>query len=162
MTYGYNITGGTNNDSDPYALLPITNTNTGYTIANLDLIDQVDFETISNVNKTSDSDAEYPGYTYLWVTGGTVNGITALGTGSTANPSGKLYIRYGSAGNWQTINWDTNYDVIVPRRIDYYSGTTKQILSTPFQFYFGLTAGKTGLDKFIDLFGPKGAFPTAD
>jgi hypothetical protein len=162
MTYGYNITGGTNNDSDPYVLLPITNTNTGLTISNLDLTDQVDFETISNANKTTDSDGEYPGYTYLWVTGGTVNGVTALGTGSTANPSGKLYIRYGAAGNWQTINWDTNFDVILPRRVDYYSGTTKQILSTPYQFYFGLTAGKTGLDKFIDLFGPKGAFPSAD
>jgi hypothetical protein len=163
MTYGYNITGGTNNDSDPYALLPITNTNTGLTIANLDLTDQVEFETISNANKTSDSDGEYPGYTYLWVTGGTVNGVKALGAHSgDTNASGVLYIRYGSAGNWQTINWDTNFDVILPRRVDYYSGTTKQILSTPFQFYFGLTAGKTGLDKFIDLFGPKGAFPSAE
>ena len=161
MTYAYNISGVPNNDSDPYALLPMTNTNDGLTISNLNLTDQVEFETIANVDKTSDSDFEYPGYTYLWVTGGTVNGITALGTGSTANPSGKLYIRYGSAGNWQTIDWDTNYDVILPKRVDYYNGN-KQILSTPFQFYFGLMAGKTGLDKFIDLFGPKGAFPPVE
>jgi hypothetical protein len=52
-------------------------------------------------------------------------------------------------------------DIILPYRKDYYDGN-KQILSTPFQFYFGLNAGKTGMDKFIDLFGPKGAFPTAE
>ena len=161
MTYAYNITGGTNNDSDPYVLLPMTNDNlNGVLISNLNLTNQVEFETISNLDKTTDLDNEYPGYTYLWVTGGTVNGITAIGSHSGDTlASGVLYIRYGEAGNWQTIsNWDTNYDVILPYRVDYYDGT-KQILSTPFQFYFGLMAGKTGLDKFIDLFGPKGAFP---
>ena len=59
---------------------------------------------------------------------------------------------------WQTISWNTGVDFILPKREDYYNGT-KQILSTPFQFYFGLKAGKTGLDKFMDQFGPKGAFP---
>jgi hypothetical protein len=162
MTYAYNITGVPNNDSDPYALLPMTNTNSGLTISNLNLTDQVEFETISNVDKTLLEDGEYPGFTYLWVTGGTVNGITALGSHSGDTlASGVLYIRWGGAGNWQTILWDTNFDVILPKRVDYYSGT-KQILSTPFQFYFGLMAGKTGLDKFIDLFGPKGAFPPAE
>jgi hypothetical protein len=45
--------------------------------------------------------------------------------------------------------------------MDYYSGN-KQILSTPFMFYFGLKAGKTGIDKFIKLFGDKGAFTSAE
>jgi hypothetical protein len=161
MTYAYNITGVPNNDSDPYALLPMTNTNDGLTISNLNLTDQVEFETISNVNKTLLEDGEYPGFTYLWVTGGTVNGVTGTTSPYDTIPSGKLYIRWGSAGNWQTIDWDGNFDVILPKRVDYYDGT-KQILSTPFQFYFGLIAGKTGLDKFIDLFGPKGAFPPAE
>ena len=172
MTYAYNITGLPNNDSDPYALLPMTNTNSGLTISNLNLTDQVEFETISNVDKTLLEDGEYPGFTYLWVTGGTVNGITALGSHSGDTlASGVLYIRVGPVGydspdgividGWQTILWDANFDVILPERYDYYSGT-KQILSTPFQFYFGLMAGKTGLDKFIDLFGPKGAFPPAE
>jgi hypothetical protein len=162
MTYAYNISGVPNNDSDPYALLPMTNTNDGLTISNLNLTDQVEFETISNVDKDSLQDDQYPGYTYLWVTGGTVNGVTALGSHSGDTlASGVLYIRYGAAGNWQTINWDTNFDVIIPKRVNYYNGR-KQILSTPFQFYFGLMAGKTGLDKFIDLFGPKGAFPPAE
>jgi hypothetical protein len=52
-------------------------------------------------------------------------------------------------------------DFIIRKTQDYYSGS-KQILSTPFLFYFGLRPGKTGLDKFIERFGPKGAFPSAE
>jgi hypothetical protein len=161
MTYGYNITGGTNNDSDQYVLLPMTDDFDGVTVSDINLTNQVEFETISNVDKTSLHDNEYPGYSYLWVKTGIVNGVNS-GTFNPTGATGTLYIRYGSAGNWFTIdNWDTNYDFILPKRENYYNGT-KQILSTPFQFYFGLTAGKTGLDKFIDLFGPKGAFPPAE
>jgi hypothetical protein len=29
-------------------------------------------------------------------------------------------------------------------------------------FYFGLKVGKTGLDKFVELFGDKGAFTSAE
>ena len=170
MTYGYNITGLPNNDSDQYALLPMTNNNSGLTISNLNITDQVEFETILNVDKGPLEDEEYPGFTYLYVTGGTVNGVTGLISPNDANGSGVLYIRVGPVGynsidgvvvnGWQTIQWNTNFDIILPERYDYYSGNNyRQILSTPFQFYFGLIAGKTGLDKFIDLFGPKGAFP---
>ena len=42
-----------------------------------------------------------------------------------------------------------------------YDGT-KQILSTPFLFYFGLRPGKTAIDKLIEKYGPKGAFPSAE
>ena len=86
----------------------------------------------------------------LYVTGGTEDNPT----------SGTLYTRYGDAGTWEPTPW-TNTTFIIKRTQDYYSGN-KQILSTPFQFYFGLNAGKTGMDKFIDLFGPKGAFPPAE
>ena len=159
MTYGYNITGGTNNDSDQYVLLPMTDNFDGVTISNINLTNSVEFETISKIDKSPDLDNEYPGYSYLWLKTGTINGVKS-GVFNPTGATGTLYIRYGNAGNWYTINnWDTNYDFILPKREDYYNGT-KQILSTPFQFYFGLIAGKTGLDKFIDLFGPKGAFPT--
>ena len=158
MTYGYSLVNG-DAITDKYLLLPMTNDSTGVTISNMNLTNQVEFETIANHDKTSDSDSEYPGYTYLWVTGGTVNGVTALGSHSgDTTASGVLYIRWGSAGNWETIQWNENVDAILPKRFNYYTGN-KQILSTPFQYYFGLIAGKTGLDKFIDLFGPKGAFP---
>ena len=35
-----------------------------------------------------------------------------------------------------------------------YSGS-KQVLSTPFLFYFGIAPGKTAFDKLIKYFGPK-------
>ena len=138
----------------------------------MNITNDVEFEIISNVPKTIYEDEEYPGFTYLYVTGGSINGVTALGPDNgDPYPSGLLYIRVGPVGynstdgvvvnGWQTIHWNSNFDVILPERKNYYDGT-KQILSTPFQFYFGLMAGKTGLDKFIDLFGPKGAFPSAE
>jgi hypothetical protein len=88
-------------------------------------------------------------------------------SGTVLNPtSGTLYTRRGPAGNdgvtgWASQAWDVNIDFIIRPTYDYYN-SNRQILSTPFQFYFGLKAGKTGLDKFIDLFGPKGAFPPAE
>jgi hypothetical protein len=66
-----------------------------------------------------------------------------------------------SAGTWNGIPWTTSTDFFIRRTQDYYNGT-KQILSTPFMFHFGLKPGKTGLDKFIDRFGPKGAFKSTD
>jgi hypothetical protein len=153
MTYGYTLTGGTNDSSDQYLLLPMTNTFSGLTISGMNLTNEIEFDVIYSGSSTgyTQYDSEYPGYTVLRVTGGTINDPT----------SGTLHIRYGTAGTWQTIPWNTGVDFILPQRQDYYNGD-KQILSTPFQFYFGLKAGKTGLDKFIDLFGPKGAFPPTE
>ena len=42
-----------------------------------------------------------------------------------------------------------------------YSGN-KQVLSTGFQFYFGLRPGNSSLDRLIKYYGPKGAFPPAE
>jgi hypothetical protein len=42
-----------------------------------------------------------------------------------------------------------------------YTGS-KQVLSTPFLFYFGLRPDKTSLDTLIKYYGPKGAFPSTD
>jgi hypothetical protein len=151
--YQYKFTGGTNDPSDEYLLLPMTNTFTGLTLTGMNITNEIEFDVIYSGSSTGykQYDSEYPGYTVLRVTGGTIDEPT----------SGTLFIRYGIAGTWQTIPWNTGVDFILPQRQDYYNGT-KQILSTPFQFYFGLKAGKTGLDKFIDLFGPKGAFPPTE
>jgi hypothetical protein len=75
--------------------------------------------------------------------------------------SGVLYTRYGNSGTWETQSWDYTDDFIIRRTQDYYNGNT-QILSTPFMFYFGLRVGKTGVDKFIQYFGDKGAFTSAE
>jgi hypothetical protein len=149
MTYGYSISGTPNDSSDKYLLLPITNTFSGLTITG-NVTNDVHYDEISTTDNHTSFDTQYPGFVYLYVTGGTVNTPTA----------GLIYTRYGSAGNWASTHWDTSIDIVLHRTQDYWG--TKQILSTPFLFYFGLKAGKTGIDKFIDLFGPKGAFPSSE
>lgn len=163
MTYGYTLTGSYSDPSDKYMLLPITKTNNGVVgSTNLNLTDDVDYDVVSTNSGYTVYNSEYPGFTYLYVTGGT----------ETVPTSGKLFVRYGNAGNdtsnpmtgatgWQVINWTDTTDLVIPRREDYYNGN-KQILSTPYQFYFGLLAGKSGMDKFIDLYGPKDAFTSED
>ncbi len=154
MTYGYSISGTPNDSSDRYLLLPITNNFSGLTITG-NVTTEVSFDVISAVDDHVNYDTQYPGFVYLYVTGGTVD--TPL--------SGIIYARYGSAGNWWSTPWDANsIDFILYKTEDYYyrPSNNKQILSTPFLFYFGLRPGKTGVDKFIDLFGPKGAFPTVE
>jgi hypothetical protein len=154
MTYGYTLSGSPNNETDQYILLPITNTFSGLTITGMNLTNIIEFDVVIQSGAThTEYNLEYPGFTVLKSSSTEVDNPT----------SGTLYIRYGAAGTdgidgWQIIPWNTGVDFILPQRQDYYNGT-KQILSTPFQFYFGLKAGKTGLDKFMDQFGPKGAFP---
>jgi hypothetical protein len=166
MTYGYSYTGTYDDPSDKYLLLPITYNFAGLTITG-NTTDQIEFDDVITGKTQSgtlipvgtllqDYNNQYPGYTVLAVTSGSILNPTA----------GTLYTRNGPAGNdgstgWSTQTWNINVDFIIRPTSDYYSNT-KQILSTPFQFYFGLKAGKTGLDKFIDLFGPKGAFPPAE
>ena len=172
MTYAYNINGAPNDSSDKYLLLPMTYTFSGLTI-NGDGTDQIDFD-IVDISKTGNTftkyGLEYPGFTYLYVTGFT-NQLLSGGSGqyTEAPTGGTLYTRVGPvSGNstyqgititngWHSQFWSSSIDYIIRPTFDYYSGN-RQILSTPFHFYFGLMAGKTGMDKFVDLFGPKGAF----
>lgn len=156
MTYGYVATGSYSDSSDKYLLLPITNNFSGLTITGLSVTETVEFDIISTTDNHSLFNNRYPGFSYLFAN-------------SETNPtSGTLYIRVGDAGNdgihgWYKIYpWNSGMDFILPQRQDYYGSNTKQILSTPFQFYFGLKAGKTGLDKFIDQYGPNGAFTSAE
>jgi hypothetical protein len=171
MTYGYNITGVPNDSSDKYLLLPMTYTFSGLTISG-NTVDEINFDIVdeSGTDSHNDYNLEYPGFTYLYVT---ARGIQSLSDGSnqlvTAPTGGTLYTRVGPAessftyqgititNGWHQQTWSSNVDYIIRPTFDYYGGN-KQILSTPFQFYFGLMAGKTGMDKFVDMFGPKGAF----
>lgn len=158
MSYGYSISGTPNVYADKYLLPPITYTFTGLTISSGNLTNDLPFDVISEVgiDDHANYNNQYPGFTYLFVT-----------AGSQLNPTnGFLYVRYGSAGTdgivgWEKITWDVNTDFVIKRTQDYYNGN-KQILSTPFLFYFGLRPGKTGLDRFIERFGPTGAFQNVD
>ena len=150
MTHNYSFTGDT---SYNYVLFPMTKEYSGntFTIAGADVNDgSFDIETTgSTVYLAYDNQEE--GFTVLHITSGT-----------TLDPlAGTLYIREGSAGNWQTQSWNSDVDFILKPTQSNYTGN-KQILSTPFLFYFGLRPGNTAVDKFIKLFGPKGAFTSAE
>lgn len=162
MTYGYAYTSAPNDTSDQYLLLPMTNTFSGLTFSTSNLTDDVDFDVVSTSSGYTAYNTEYPGFTYLYVT-----------SGDTTTPlAGTLYTRVGAVSGstisgititngWAQQSWSTTTDFIIRPTIDYYTDT-KQILSTPFLFYFGLKNGKTGLDKFIEYFGDKGAFTSAE
>ncbi len=151
MTYAYNLTGTTSDPSDKYLLLPMTYTFSGLTVSTGNATNEIEFDQISTVDSHTNFDSEYPGFTYLYVTSGTI-----------AEPlTGTLYTRYGNGGTWHSQSWDFTDDFIIRKTQDYYTGN-KQILSTPFMFYFGLRVGKTGVDKFIEYFGDKGAFTSAE
>jgi hypothetical protein len=161
--------------SHPYMLLPMTNEFAGQTIKlnaiavsrTTTVFDYEHLNTDTNGDLTSTLDGTHQnynmqeeGFTFLYITGGdgTITGATV----------GKLYVRKGNAsstsgaGNWATpIDWDNEIDYIIPPTSSNYTGT-KQILSTPFLFYFGIKPGKTAIDKFIQRFGPKGAFTSAE
>ena len=151
MTYAYNLTGSTSDPSDKYLLLPMTYTFSGLTVNTGNATNEFEFDQISTVDAHTNFDSEYPGFTYLYVTSGTV----------TEPLTGILYTRYGNGGTWHSQAWDFTDDFIIRKTQDYYTGN-KQILSTPFMFYFGLRVGKTGVDKFIEYFGDKGAFTSAE
>jgi hypothetical protein len=148
MTYAYNLTGITSDPSDKYLLLPITYTFNGLTVDTGNVTNDIEFDAVITSGSTHTIyDSEYPGFTVLKSSNNDVN-----------NPlSGTLYTRYGEGGTWDEQPWNFTNDFIIRRTQDYYSGN-KQILSTPFMFYFGLRVGKTGVDKLIKLFGDKGAF----
>jgi hypothetical protein len=160
MTYAYSLTGAPNDSSDQYLLLPMTYTFPGETFTGNtgNATNELPYDIVV-VSPDADNhtiyDSEYPGFTYLYVTSGFTSGteINAY--------TGILYTRYGTAGQWDSIPWNFTNDFLIRRTENYYNGS-KQILSTPFLFYFGLRPGNTGLDKFIERFGPTGVFPTQE
>jgi hypothetical protein len=104
-------------------------------------------------NKHTTYNNQEEGFTFLYVT----NGDGTL-SGST---QGKLYTRKGDSGVWDIKDWDNAIDYIIPPTSSNYAGN-RQILSTPYLYYFGLKPGKTAVDKFVKRFGPLGAFPSAE
>lgn len=165
MTYNYNYNGDT---THPYLLLPMTknysgdiiklNAITNPLIASTFNIEHFNYDEYGNlVIEVDDTHKNYDnqeeGFTFLYITSGdgTLSGAT----------DGKLYTRVGNSGNWDIKTWDNGIDYILSPTSRNYSGT-KQILSTPYLYYFGLKPGKTAVDKFIKRFGPLGAFPSAE
>ena len=159
MTMNYSYSG----DSQ-YILYPMSKTYSGMTISNpnnLNVLNGSDFDyehlnlnefgqhttVIDNTHLLFNSQDE--GFTFLYVTNGneTLSGAT----------EGILYVRTGETGNWATINWDYTLNYLIKPTNRNYEGN-KQILSTPFLYYFGIRPGKTAIDKLIKAFGPRDAF----
>ena len=157
MTYNYKFSGFTDTTYN-YVLFPMTQGYTGHTFDGPDLnegsFDEEDFF----VDNHTSYNNQYEGFTYLYATS----------TGATTTPPyyqptlGTLWTRVGNAGGWSGTTWSLSgvTYIIKPTQNNYIGN--KQILSTPFLFYFGLRPGKTAVDKFIERFGPKGAFPPAE
>ena len=149
MSYNYAFTGDSTYN---YVLFPMTKTYSGDTFtisgANVALAD-FDEEDTTDYHLNFNNQEE--GFTFLHITSG--NTETAY--------AGTLWIRVGEVGGWTSKPWNFDVDFILkPTQVNY--NGNKQILSTPFLFYFGLRPGATALDKFIKLFGPKGAFPSQE
>ena len=148
--YQYNFTG---DSTFEYILFPMTKDYAGLITGINGVSSPLNY--IFNIVSTGDTHTNYDiqeeGFTFLYITGGTETNPT----------SGTLYTREGSTGTWATLPWLSTDDFYIKPTLTNYAGN-KQILSTPFLFYFGLRPGKTAVDKFIERFGPKGAFPSAE
>ncbi len=84
-------------------------------------------------------------------------------SGTTKSPDkGDIYVVVDKTWKKQTDEYVRDYRemFLTETKINY--GGTKQVLSTPFLFYFGLRPDKTSLDTLIKYYGPKGAFPPAE
>ena len=149
MSYNYAFSGDSTYD---YLLFPMTKTYSGdtFTIVGADVNDDTfDVEDTTDVHLNYNNQEE--GFTVLHITSGTT--LVPL--------TGILWIRVGDTGGWTSKSWNFDVDFILKPTEVNYTGN-KQILSTPFLFYFGLRPGKTAIDKFIKLFGPKDAFPSSE
>jgi hypothetical protein len=152
MTFDYKYTG---ESTHKYILLPMTKDYSGnvfeFTGVNFNDVN-ADFEIVgvTNTEYTNFNNQE-EGFTVLIISSGTLD-----------NPlTGTLWTRTGEVGNWTSQAWNNDVDFVIKPTTTNYNGNL-QILSTPFLFYFGLRPGKTAMDKFIERFGPKGAFPSAE
>jgi hypothetical protein len=83
-------------------------------------------------------------------------------TGTQKDPlTGNIYVVVNGAWSSPIPYVKDNNETFIYQTALNYSGN-KQVLSTPFQFYFGLRPGSTAYDKFIKYYGPKGAFPSTE
>ena len=150
-TTNYNF----NDGEEEYLLAPMTKTHNTFSITGNTEDNFEVFENVSSLAPNTGSGAA-SGYTegdvWLHVTSGTVSDPLV----------GDIYVVVNKTWTLQTDTYIKNTrENFIFQTQQNYSGT-KQVLSTPFLFYFGLTPQKTSLDKLIKYFGPKGAFPSAE
>ena len=84
-------------------------------------------------------------------------------SGTKKNPLlGDIYVVVNQTWTLQPQQYQKDvWETFITQTIHNYTGN-KQVLSTPFLFFFGLRPEKTSLDLLIKYFGPKGAFTSTD
>jgi len=137
---------------EEYLLKPITKDHPGY-VFDGDYADMLErFENISYSAPSGSAVGYVEGDVWLQVTSGTkknpLTGYIYVVVDETWTLESNQYV----SGSKETFLFQTKNN---------YTGT-KQVLSTPFLFYFGLRPDKTSLDTLIKYYGPKGAFPSTD
>lgn len=140
---------------EEYLLKPMTITHPTYSIAGNfeNMLER--FTVISNVspNTTANGAIQYTeGDLWLHV-------LIFDGTDYRKNPiRGDIYVVVNKTWTKQTQQYVANqYETFLFETQNNYTGD-KQILSTPFLFYFGLKPEKTSLDLLIKYFGDKNSF----
>ena len=73
--------------------------------------------------------------------------------------TGDIYVVVNQTWTKQPDSYIKDYREMFITQTALNYGGNKQVLSTPYLFYFGLRPEKTSLDLLIKYFGPKGAFP---
>lgn len=141
---------------EEYLIKPMTITHPQYSFTGdtTDMLERFDNISLSAPSTTQDAAkfTNVEGDVWLHVTSGT-----------TKDPlSGVTYVVVDKTWTEQPDRYVHNYrETFMFQTKLNYSGS-KQVLSTPFLFYFGLRPDKTALDTMIKYYGPKGAFPPSE
>ncbi len=141
---------------EEYLLKPMTiNHNTFKLLGNFENNTLEMYEVISNQEPDTSTNGALPfidGDLWLHV-------LTYGGTDYRKLPiTGDIYIVVNKTWVKQSQGFvNEQYEMFLFQTAKNYSGA-KQVLSTPFLFYFGITPGKTAFDLLIKYFGPKNAF----
>ena len=154
-TTGYTTNYVMADGEEEYLLRPITKTHNGHSFDG-DYADMLErFENISLFAPPTGATLAVnyvEGDIWLHVTSGT-----------TKNPlKGDIYVVVEKTWTKEINRYVSNSkETFLFQTRNNYTGN-KQVLSTPFLFYFGLRPDKTSLDTLIKYYGPKGAFPSTD
>jgi hypothetical protein len=158
ITYsGQYYSGDTTNYAFPdgeeeYMLMPMTINHglfsfEGNYVDMVDRFDVIKMNTIPNLPASGFTEGD------LWL---------SVTNGTLSQPElGNIYVISGGTWNGPIPYEQNNKETFIFPTAQNYSGN-KQVLSTGFQFYFGLRPGSSSLDRLIKYYGPKGAFPPAE
>lgn len=142
------------NGEEEYLLMPMTKEHPTYVATDVfeDSLERFD---VISYNEPSTSIGS--GYNYvegsLWL---------HVKSGTVEDPmSGDIYVVVNKTWVKQDGVYYNSTTIFLPQTVVNYRGS-KQVLSTPFMFCFGLKSGRSSLDIMVKNFGEKGAFDTVE